>query len=383
MRVCVVTRIFEPEPAAASQRLGSLCRSLADRGHDVAVVTTDPRRGVAAGDGDRSFTVRRAPVIRDRSGYVRGYIPYLSFDIPAFFRVLFQRRADVVVVEPPPTTGFAMRLACALRRTPYAYYVADVWSQAARSTGAPGAVLAVVRWMESFALRGAAVCLAVSDSVAAEVARLAPRARIEVVGHGVDDAVFSPDVIPAEPERDAVYVGTASEWHGASVFIEALALAESDGRTITVDFVGQGGEWDQLIALAQARGVRGARFRSPVAPRDAARVLRGARVALASVRPGVGYDYAVPTKSYSALSVGTPVLFSGPEPTRSAITANRLGWGCDADPGAVARALREATARPPTAAERHRIAEWARAHVSARAVADAAIDAIASVARSR
>ena len=49
--------------------------------------------------------MRTFPVLRDRNGYVRGYLPYLSFDLPLILRLLFARRPSVVVVEPPPTTG--------------------------------------------------------------------------------------------------------------------------------------------------------------------------------------------------------------------------------------------------------------------------------------
>src|SRR5690606_39527813 len=88
----------------------------------------DDAPGAPPGDTPRGparpgrVRVRRARVLRDSSGYVRGYLPYLSFDVPAALRLLTVRRPDVVVVEPPPTTGVVVRLVCALRRVPYVYY---------------------------------------------------------------------------------------------------------------------------------------------------------------------------------------------------------------------------------------------------------------------
>src|SRR5690606_31466811 len=104
----------------------------------------------------------------------RGYLQYMSFDIPVFLRLIFGRRTDVYVVEPPPTTGVVARVAARIRRRPYVYYAADIWSDAAQMTGAAGWVIRAVRQMETFALRGAADNLIVSDGVVRRITELAP-----------------------------------------------------------------------------------------------------------------------------------------------------------------------------------------------------------------
>src|SRR5690606_6119079 len=142
-------------------RLRSLAKALRDRDARVCVLTTRPPAPAPPADDD-GIDVRRWPVLRDASGYVRGYLPYLSFDVPLFLRILFGPGADAYVCEPPPTTGFFLRLACAIRRRPYVYYAADIWSDAAQATGASGLVLKVVRWMEAFAMRGARDVIAVT-----------------------------------------------------------------------------------------------------------------------------------------------------------------------------------------------------------------------------
>lgn len=69
VRVTIASRIFRPEAGAAAFRLGALADELSERGHEVTVLTTVPPGG-GADDGD--ITVRRWPVLRDRSGSVRG-----------------------------------------------------------------------------------------------------------------------------------------------------------------------------------------------------------------------------------------------------------------------------------------------------------------------
>ncbi|HWL77197.1 glycosyltransferase family 4 protein [Microbacterium sp.] len=383
MRTILVTRIFAPEPSAASQRLQALVDELAARG-DVTVLTSAPPRALrATAEPGSAYRVRRFPVLRDRSGYVRGYVQYMSFDVPAFFRVLFARRADVLVVEPPPTTGAVVRFASAIRRMPYVYYAADIWSLASGSTGAPAFVLRAVRALERFALRGASAVIAVSDGVAEEVRRLAPSAAVTVVGHGVDERVFHAGVRADEPELDAVYVGTASEWHGAGVFVDALRRLAGRGIRPRVAFIGQGGEWEALRESVRDAGLESSvSFSGPVDADSAASRLRGARVALASVRPEIGYDFAVPTKMYSAIAVGTPVLLSAPEPLRDLVNREGLGWGCAPDADEVADALAGAVAESPSPQRRAAIAAWATAHIGAGAVARRAADVVAEGARS-
>lgn len=379
MRVTIASRIFAPEPAAASFRLAALAAALADAGHDVTVLTSRLPRGMVEAAPDARLSVRRAPVLRDRTGAVRGYVPYLSFDIPLFFRLLTARRSAAIVVEPPPTTGLAAVAAAGLRRTPVVYYAADVLADAAASAGSPGPVVRVVRWMERTVWRRAAAVLSVSPSVTARLRELGvPAARIVEVGNGIDTSVFAPDGPTAEAEPGyALYAGTASEVHGAGVFVEALAHVP-EARLV---FMGGGVELEALRRRVDQVAPGRVTFLPTAAPEVVARWLRGAAVALASVKPDGGYQFAFPTKLYAAAAAGAPLLFSGDGPGAAFAQDAPLGHAAPHDPVPVADALRTVLSAPATVAERHAQAEWARAHVDLAAVAGRAAAAVAAVAR--
>ncbi|NCD20571.1 MAG: glycosyltransferase WbuB, partial [Actinobacteria bacterium] len=102
--VLIASRIFAPEPAAASLRLRVLAEELAVAGYDVEVLTTTAPASPPPQD-PAGVHVVRWPALRNADGYIRGYLGYLSFDIPLLFRLLLRRRPDVVVCEPPPTSG--------------------------------------------------------------------------------------------------------------------------------------------------------------------------------------------------------------------------------------------------------------------------------------
>ena len=386
MRVIIVSRIYRPEPSAASLFLGSVSDALTAGGHEVEVLTAKPLPG--QGEASRGERVRTFPVLRDANGYVRGYVQYMSFDIPLFFRVLFGPRRDLIVCEPPPTTGFFVRLAAALRRTPYAYYAADIWSDASAQTGAPGWMVALVRRIERFALRGARVVLSVSDGVTSRLAELGVAGTAVTVGNGVDAARFA-GALQADPEAATdgrpvfVYAGTASEWHGADVFVEAMPAVLREAPGARLRFIGGGSERDALEARAAELGIAHAVSFDPVmSAEQIAPVLQSATAAIASVRPGAGYDFAFPTKLYSAAVCGAPLIHSGPGPAvdfvRTEVEGAPLGAAVADDPDAAAEAMIGAARRPFDAERRHRVTEWSMRNVSLDAVAQRAVHRLVS-----
>nr|WP_314946737.1 glycosyltransferase [Schaalia odontolytica] len=351
MLVTLATRTFTPEPTAAALRLGALARALAAGGDRVRVLTSrlapsvasDARRladgGVDAGEGAGLVEVRRAPVLRDRTGAVRGYLSYLSFDVPLVSRLLTTPRPDVVVCEPPPTTGVAVRLACAARRVPYVYYCADIVSDAAVLAGVPGLVVRTVAGLESFALRGARRVIAVSDGVARRARDMGAR-DVAVVPNGVrvPEAVATgtPEGFPTCDGPVFVYAGTVAQWLAPEVFVDAFERARARIGDARLIFVGQGSGWDALAE--RSRGVAGVEMIPAVSAEEADRWMARATATLASLRPG-GYDYAYPTKILASLAQGTPVIYAGPGQAARDIAEGELGVACNLNADEVAEAM--------------------------------------------
>ena len=370
MLVTLATRTFTPEPTAAALRLGALVRSLVSSGASVRVLTSrlapsvardgaraasrtlgssqSTRRGNAAvpgrgptagGEGADLVEVRRAPVLRDRTGAVRGYVSYLSFDLPLVGRLLTGARPDVVVCEPPPTTGAAVRVACAMRRVPYVYYCADVVSDAASAAGVPGVVVRGVAALESFALRGARRVIAVSAGVSRRARELGAR-DVTVVPNGVrvpgEIVAGYPDSFPRCSGPVFVYAGTVAPWLAPEVFEEAFERARGRLGDARLVFVGQGSGWEDLAG--RARAVAGVQMIPAVSANEADRWMARATATLASLRPG-GYDYAYPTKILASLAQGTPVIYAGPGRAARDVEEAGLGVACGLDADEVAEAM--------------------------------------------
>lgn len=351
MLVTLATRTFTPEPTAAALRLGALARALAVGGDRVRVLTSrlapsvarDARQSAGSdadpGEGAGLVEVRRAPVLRDRTGAVRGYVSYMSFDLPLLVRLLTGPRPDVVVSEPPPTTGAAVRIACAARRVPYVYYCADIVSDAAALAGVPSIVVRTVTGLESFALRGARRVIAVSDGVARRARDLGAR-DVAVVPNGVrvPDAVVTgtPEGFPTCDGPVFVYAGTVAQWLAPEVFVDAFERVRARLGDARLVFVGQGSGWEALAE--RSRGVAGVDMIPAVSAEEADRWMARATATLASLRPG-GYDYAYPTKILASLAQGTPVIYAGPGQAARDIAEGELGVACNLDADEVAEAM--------------------------------------------
>lgn len=385
-KAVLVSRIYLPEPAAASIRLSAVVASLAEEGISVTVLTSKPPRGfVDEADQERSeaVVIRRASVLRDRAGYVRGYLQYLSFDVPLFFRLLFRGRPDVVIVEPPPTTGFVVRIACALRRVPYVYYAADIWSDAVKSTSASTLVSRVVRWMELVAMRGARSVLSASAEFTDRLIELDPRLRLVTVGNGVDTSTFSATGLARSLDAPYfLYAGNASEVHGAIIFLDAFRLARARWPHAKLVFVGQGTDWPRVELAAQKFPTGVVTVLPRCAPREIAEWFRGATASLASVVPE-GYDRAFPTKMYASVACGAPVIYAGIGPGRDFAELDGVGRGVDYTVESVASAMVAALESPTDAEQRAQLGRWAAANFSMDQVARRGVRVIRELLASR
>lgn len=378
-RAVVATRMYLPEGGAAPFRLAALVDALNRNGYETTVITSRPPNGLRS-----TRDIRRWPVLRDSAGSVRGYLQYASFDIPLFFRLFGTNKPDVVIVEPPPTTGVICKLVCGLRRIPYVYFSADVASTAAKGIGVSPVVVGVLRRVERWVLRGAAGVLAVSEGVRDEVIGLgAASARVSMVGAGIDTEVFGASGPRARTNYPYfVYAGTISEIQGAGVLVDAFLRIAQTHLTVRLKVFGYGVELAEIRARVQhhPQHIRERiEFSGVSSGEDVAHWLRGALAGLASVRPERGYDFAYATKAFASISCGTPVIYAGVGPSRNLIQEHSLGWAVDWDVERVAEAMESALGFEIHPEERARLSLWAEENFSLHAVSANALTAINDV----
>jgi glycosyltransferase involved in cell wall biosynthesis len=377
MRVVIATRIFGPEVSAASGILRTWAEEFRDRGFEVTILTARPPRGAVI-DDPPGIEIRRAPVKRDRQQYVRGYLSYLSFDIPLAFRLLFSRRADLYVVEPPPTTVAVMRVIAALRRTPYVVRAADYWSEAAEMVTSSRLILGTLRRVEAWGLRGAKKLFAAHDPLIARFRSLGITTPAVPIGFGADTKHFHYEgQTPPEPPV-FVYAGTYSEWHAAGIFVEAMHQVIQRFPDARLEYYGNGEERAPMQARARELGIeKSVEFYAPIPPAALAAILAGATVSVASLAPVPANEYALATKVYSSLAAGCPVIFAGIGPTIEFLNEAdhpQAGIAMGYDVDAAAAAMIAAAADPLPVPARAELASWSASRYSLNAIAKQVVD---------
>ena len=123
-------------------------------------------------------------------------------------------------------------------------------------------------------------------------------------------------------------------------------------------------------------------FGGLVSPGESASWIRGAVGALVSIVPGIGYDFARPTKTYAAAAVGTPVLFAGAATGADVVRSAGLGVASGFTVDEVAHGMRVLFAEHQdgtTEHERPRRARWAVDTVSWDTVGARAADVVRGV----
>lgn len=377
MRVVIATRIFGPEISAASAILRLWAEEFRDRGHEVVILTAKPPRGLVISDPE-GIDVRRAAVKRDRQQYVRGYLSYMSFDIPLAFRLLFSKRADLYIVEPPPTTVAVVRVLGALRRTPYVVRAADYWTEAAELVTSNSLVIGFLRRLEAWGLRGARVLFAAHQPLIDRFREVGIDTPAIPIGFGADTAHFRYDGHEAATPPLFVYAGTHSEWHGAGIFVEAMphVLAEHPGARL--EFYGNGEDRESMQSRARELGIESAlAFHSPIPPAQLSPILSRATASVASLAPVPPNEYALATKVYSSLAAGCPVIYTGPGPTVEMLNdaANpHAGVAVGYEVDAVAAAMIAAAEQPLPPPARAHLAAWSATEFSLTAIAGRVID---------
>ena len=377
MRVVIATRIFGPEISAASAILRIWAEEFRDRGHEVVILTATPPRGAVI-DDPSGIEIRRAPVKRDRQQYVRGYLSYMSFDVPLAFRLLFSRRADLYIVEPPPTTVAVVRVVAALRRTPYVVRAADYWTEAAELVTTNPLVIGTLRRLEAWGLRGARMLFAAHQPLMDRFRAVGIDSPAIPIGFGADTTHFSYDgQQPVDPPL-FVYAGTHSEWHGAGIFVEALPQVLAQHPEARLEFYGNGEDREALQARARELGIEAAlAFHAPIPPAQLSPILSQATVSVASLLPVPPNEYALATKVYSSLAAGCPVIYTGPGPTIEFLNDSEhphAGVAVAYDVDAVAAAMLAAAAAPLQPVDRATLAAWSATEYSLETIAGRVVD---------
>jgi colanic acid biosynthesis glycosyl transferase WcaI len=393
MHILLLNEYYPPDTSATAKMAAQVAEALAQR-HQVTVVAGRPSYDPDARypyallrrDTRNKVTVEcvgstaypRHQMLRR----VANYLSYLALAVP---RALALRPDIILAMTDPPVAGVAGAFIARLAGRPFVYNIRDLYPDMAVGGDIVRAGKWVAQWeaLHRRALKQAARVIVLGDDMRDRIlAKGVAAERVVVVRDGTAPAA-SPAQIP--DGSDAIvqeirhgfpfvvlHAGNLG-FYGAWDTLLAAAKMLSNENTGFV-FIGDGANRAALETSARnLPNVKFAPFR-PVA--QIAHVMMAGDLHILTVKRGLE-GVVVPSKLYSTLAAGRPILVVAPPESDAARIVVESGCGVAADPddpAAVAAAIRELRAQPECLAEmgrraRETAAKYARVNELERFIA--------------
>ncbi len=367
MRLLVLCPHFAPDTAPTGEVMTSIGTELAARGHELHVVTSLPwylhhrvepewRGRIVrheAVDWGRITRVHPFPTDkRNIPARALGFAGFTAVVEAMALRGWRDHRPDAVLaMSPPLTLGAAGWLAARRWRVPFVFNIQDVFPDVAVELGAitNKTVIRVASWLERWSYRRADAVTVLSDdlrdNLVAKIEGAVPDAhdRIRVIPNFVDTV----RIAPAEPEgtpgggayrREFGLEGRQVVMYAGNVGFSqsldlVLAAAGAQSGRPDVAFVINGGgsaklELQRRVADAGLANVHFVDFQPKERLPD---VLAAGDIHVVPLRRGLARS-SVPSKTYSILAAGRPVVASVDEGTEVARVVEKAGAGLAVPP---------------------------------------------------
>jgi colanic acid biosynthesis glycosyl transferase WcaI len=365
VRILLSSIVYRPEPTG--YRAHDLAAGLVELGHEVVTITGLP--SYPLGHIYEGYRVRlwqwesldgvrllRLPYVMSRSrSALRRVLSYSSFSLQTVVAGLLQSwRPNVMWSNQVGLPGV---LLSALRRTALVHEVQDLWPEWSAT-----ADLGIRRWLydlldrqQAMIYRRAGAITTISEGFKQWLVRKGvPGEKICVIPNWADSQYF----YPAHRDEDlgaregltgrfnVVYAGNVGVAQALDVVLDAAEmLRELDDLQFVI--IGDGLERVRLEHEALDRGLSNVRFpgRRPV--EKMAGYLAWADLLLLHLKADPRYDITIPSKTYSYLACGRPILAAARGDVAELIKAHKAGEVVPPeDAPALARAVREMHGRP-------------------------------------
>jgi len=354
MRLLVICPHFEPDVAPTGVVMTEIVHRLADAGHEIHVVTSLPwyeHHGVEpewkgsmvrTDPTDWGQVTRVHPFPTDKTKIAARAIAFLGFTTLVGVVSVFKRsRPDAVLaMAPPPTLGLAGWLAARLRRVPIVYNVQDIFPDVAVEVGAltNKRVIRIAEWLERFTYRRCDAVTVLSDDLRTNVeSKIGDRhTPVRVIPNFVDSDRIKPGPRLNSYRQDfdlgdrtvVMYAGNVGFSQPLQLMVEAARQLQHRDDVV---FVINGGGSGRPALQQLATGLANIRFVDFQPSERLPEVLAAADIHVIALRKGLARA-SVPSKLYSILAAGRPVLASLDADTEVTRVIDQSGAGLCVEP---------------------------------------------------
>ncbi|PYV17425.1 MAG: hypothetical protein DMG21_08370 [Acidobacteria bacterium] len=349
MKILLLNEYFPPDTSATAKIAAAVVDALRER-HEVTVLCGRPSYDPSEQHPFYFLRRERRGVTVERVGsttfpryrMVHRLLNYLSYVFLSIPRALMIPTDVVLAMTDPPFEGIVGAFVAWLKRRPFVYNIRDLYPEMAIATK----IVRPARWVEMWErLHRWAL------TRAARVIVLGEDTRERIVAKGNPDHPVAQEVRNGYPfvVLHAGNLGFSGAWE---TVVKAARTLNGDG--VGFVFVGDGAMRTEIEA--SANGCKAIRI-LPFRPADQIPyVLAAGDLHLVTIRRGL-QGVVVPSKLYTILAAGRPVLALVPEESDVARLIRRGGCGVVAspdDPASMAGLVRELARDPERVAEMSR-----------------------------
>ena len=330
--VLFINRVYPPGRGASGRMLRDLARAMADDDWDVHVIATGAQKSDEF-DGRVHVQRVKAPVKQ------KSALSYALVWVKMLIAALKHPRAELVVtMTDPPLAILIGRVYSWRKDCRHLHWCQDLYPDLFPFVGLnlPAPVMKVFKKSIRRSMRSCERVITIGRCMAKELSQsgLEP-SRVSVIPNWPDYDILDPTKAhkkhkpflekypdnarpPKEQVRDdspkfrVLYAGNLGRVHPIQSILDAAYFLQSEYQDIEFCFVGDGPNYDRLAAERSKRGIETIRM-LPYQPASQLRyVMETGDIHILSMREEVS-GLLVPCKFYSALAVGRPVIFIGPE----------------------------------------------------------------------
>jgi glycosyltransferase involved in cell wall biosynthesis len=331
MRILVLNQFFWPDLAATSQLLTDLAGHLAAQRHDVTVICA--RHRYAGEDCTAKPPVR---IVRVRNlAFTRGPLArplsYLSFLFNAAWAACRQPAPDVVItMTTPPLLGVVGMLVQRFRGSRHYIWEMDLYPDAAvdlQVLPARSPVTRLIAYMADAPRKRASGIIVLGECMRQrEISHGIHPSRVEVAENWADGTLLRPQ--PKQPGRPLtlIYPGNLGLAHDIGTLSAAMRELKPNPE-VRFLFVGGGPRSGALQEFCNNHQIAAASF-LPYCSRDRLNDLFSASDIGLVTQTNSSLGSLVPSKAYSLMAAGLPILFIGPAESTIAAMIRRFqcGW---------------------------------------------------------
>lgn len=353
LRVLVICPHHAPDTAPTGEVMTRIVTELAGRGHELEVVTSLPwyadHAVVAGWEGQLVRTeevpwgrVRRLhPFPTDKGDLVARALAFGGFSALAALLAAAGRRPDVVLaMSPPLTLGTAGWLASRRWKVPLVFNVQDVFPDVAIELGhiRGPLVIRASKALERFTYRRSDAVVVLSEDLARNVSEKVPEMadRVHVIPNFVDTVAIRPGPRESPYRADHGLQGKLVVMYAGNVgWSQSLDLLLTCARRMRgrsdVAFVVNGAGVARESLRREAEDLSNVVFVDPQPRERLSEVLAAADLHVVPLRTGLAAS-SVPSKMYSILAAGRPIVASVDPGTEVARTVVAAGAGLAVPP---------------------------------------------------